>query len=83
LLVAAAVVAAVATVDSAVDEVTGNYDESDGNRNRASDAAGVGEQEWSGDRTHTNNELAPVTVGQSANAAVEGTRRASGLPLPL
>jgi hypothetical protein len=63
LLVAAAVVAAVATVDSAVDEVTGNYDESDGNRTRASDAAGTGEQEWSGDRTHINNELARVSQG--------------------
>lgn len=63
LLVAAAVVAAVATVDSAVDEVTGNYDESEGNRNRASDAAGVAEQEWSGDRTHINNELARVSTG--------------------
>ncbi|WP_063128257.1 hypothetical protein [Nocardia fusca] len=63
LLVAAAVVAAVATVDSAVDEVTGNYDESEGNRNRASDAAGVAEQEWSGDRTHINNELARVSGG--------------------
>ncbi|MGW5754228.1 hypothetical protein [Nocardia rhamnosiphila] len=63
LLVAAAIVAAVATVDSAVDEVTGNYDESDGNRTRASDAAGVGEQEWSGDRTHINNELARVSEG--------------------
>ncbi|MFI9536242.1 hypothetical protein ACIG56_23695 [Nocardia fusca] len=63
LLVAAAVVAAVATVDSAVDEVTGNYDESEGNRTRASDTAGVGEQEWSGDRTHINNELARVSAG--------------------
>lgn len=63
LLVAAAVVAAVATVDAAVDEVTGNYDESEGNRNRASDAAGVAEQEWSGDRTHINNELARVSAG--------------------
>lgn len=63
LLVAAAVVAAVATVDSAVDEVTGNYDESEGNRNRASDAAGVADQEWSGDRTHINNELARVSQG--------------------
>ncbi|WP_063061725.1 hypothetical protein [Nocardia sienata] len=63
LLVAAAVVAAVATVDAAVDEVTGNYDEAEGNRNRASDAAGVAEQEWSGDRTHINNELARVSAG--------------------
>ncbi|MCX0271060.1 hypothetical protein NLM24_10150 [Nocardia zapadnayensis] len=63
LLVAAAIVAAVATVDAAVDEVTGNYDESDGNRNRASDAAGVAEQEWSGDRSHINNELARVSEG--------------------
>lgn len=63
LLVAAAIVAAVATVDSAVDEVTGNYNESDDNRNRASDAAGAAEQEWSGDRTHINNELARVSQG--------------------
>ncbi|WP_280457503.1 hypothetical protein [Nocardia carnea] len=61
LLVAAVLVAAVATADSAVDEVTGNYDESDDNRNRASDAAGTAEQEWSGDRTHINNELARVS----------------------
>ncbi|WP_280490468.1 hypothetical protein [Nocardia carnea] len=63
LLVAAIAVAAVATVDSAVDEVTGNYDESEGNRNRASDAAGAAEQEWSGDRSHINNELARVSQG--------------------
>ncbi|MGW5386002.1 hypothetical protein [Nocardia sp. NPDC003963] len=61
LLVAAAIVAAVATVDAAVDEVTGNYDESDDNRNRASDAAGTAEQEWSGDRSHINSELARVS----------------------
>lgn len=63
LLIAAAIVAAVATVDSAVDGVTGNYDESDGNRTRASDAAGAAEQEWSGDRTHINNELARASQG--------------------
>lgn len=63
LLVAAAIVAAVASADATVDEVTGNYDESDGNRNRASDAAGAAEQEWSGDRTHINNELARVSQG--------------------
>lgn len=63
LLVAAIAVAAVATVDSAVDEVTGNYDESQGNRDRASDTAGAAEQEWSGDRSHINNELARVSQG--------------------
>ena len=63
LLIAAAIVAAVATVDSAVDGVTGNYDESEGNRTRASDAAGAAEQEWGGDRTHINNELARVSQG--------------------
>ncbi|MGI5223129.1 hypothetical protein [Nocardia sp. CA-290969] len=63
LLVAAAVVAAVASVDAVVDDVSGNYDESEGNRNRASDAAGAAEQEWGGDRSHINNELARVSQG--------------------
>lgn len=44
-------------------EIFNNYSESDDNRNRASDAAGAGEQEWSGDRTHINNELARVSQG--------------------
>ncbi|WP_280434823.1 hypothetical protein [Nocardia carnea] len=63
LLVAAIAVAAVASVDSVIDEVTGNYDESEGNRNRASDAAGAAEQEWSGDRTRISSELARVSQG--------------------
>ncbi|GGL45103.1 hypothetical protein [Nocardia jinanensis] len=62
-LVAAAIVAAVGTVRAGVNEVMGNYDESDGNRTRASDVAGTGEQEWSGDRAHINNELARVSEG--------------------
>ncbi|MFI1463062.1 hypothetical protein [Nocardia carnea] len=61
--IAAVAVAAVGSVKYVVDEVTGNYDESEGNRNNASDAAGTAEQEWSGDRTHINNELARVSQG--------------------
>ncbi|WP_280508563.1 hypothetical protein [Nocardia flavorosea] len=61
LALAAVAVAAVASVEYVYGEVTGNFDESEGNRNRASDAAGAAEQEWSGDRSHINNELARVS----------------------
>lgn len=63
LLIAAVAVAAVASVKAVADDVSGNYDESEGNRTRASDAAGTANQEWSGDRDHILGELARTSQG--------------------
>ncbi|MFI5719657.1 hypothetical protein [Nocardia sp. NPDC051750] len=63
LLVAAVAVAAVASVKGVVDDVTGNYDESEGNRTRASGAATTADQEWSGDRSHILGEFARTSEG--------------------
>ncbi|NKY55690.1 hypothetical protein [Nocardia flavorosea] len=54
---------ALSAIANGIPEILNNYSESTDNRNRATDAAGAAEREWSGDRAHINGELARVGQG--------------------